>query len=185
MWYNDRSLILNFQTDQNVVAAQLGELICPPAVDLLLKECLVPAVPPNMADLEEFEAVLSSTKNFRSSLIDMKLSSKNSDHAHALLKFADNINETFISKRCTSILVQARKLMKKDLHNSVLVTGKSLSEALILATTNKRSFIPLPVLTWKLQAQNMLCTQIVFVLTFRTICVHNLFWACNFHVLNW
>ena len=136
MWYNDRSLILNFQTDQNVVAAQLGELICPPAVDLLLKECLVPAVPPNMADLEEFEAVLSSTKNFRSSLIDMKLSSKNSDHAHALLKFADNINETFIFKRCTSILVQARKLMKKDLHNSVLVTGKSFSEALILATTN-------------------------------------------------
>ena len=115
-----------------------------------------------MADLEEFEAVLSSTKNFRSSLIDMKLSSKNSDHAHALLKFADNINETFISKRCTSILVQARKLMKKDLHNSVLVTGKSFSEALIPVTTNpqhdKRLFIDLPVQYKKNQAQNMLCT---------------------------
>ena len=140
--YNDQSLFLNFQTDQNVVAAQLGELICPPAVDLLLKECLVPAVPPNMADLEEFEAVLSSTKNFRSSLIDMKLSSKNSDHAHALLKFADNINDTFISKRCTSILVQARNLMKKDLHNSVLVTEKSdvtkeeVEEQLRTAATN-------------------------------------------------
>lgn len=95
-----------------------------------------------MADLEEFEAVLSSTKNFRSSLIDMKLSSKNSDHAHALLKFADNINETFISKRCTSILVQARNLMKKDLHNSVLVTEKSdvtkeeVEEQLRTAATN-------------------------------------------------
>ena len=38
--------------------------------------------------------------------------------------------------------------------------------------------------TWKLQGQNMLCAHIVFVLTFRTICVHNMFWACNFHVLN-
>ena len=41
-------------------------------------------------------------------------------------------------------------------------TGKSFSEALILASTNpqydKRLFIDLPVLTWKLQAQNMLCT---------------------------
>ena len=25
----------------------------------------------------------------------------------------------------------------------------------------------------------------VFVLTFRTIYVHNMFWACSFHVLNW
>ena len=41
-------------------------------------------------------------------------------------------------------------------------TGKSFSEAFILATTNpqydKRLFIDLPVLAWKLQAQNMLCT---------------------------
>jgi hypothetical protein len=44
----------------------------------------------------------------------------------------------------------------------ILCTGKSLSEPLILASTNpqydKRLFIDLPVLTWKLQAQNMLCT---------------------------
>ena len=38
--------------------------------------------------------------------------------------------------------------------------------------------------TWKLQPQNMLCTQIVFVLPFRTIYVRNMFWACNIHVLN-
>ena len=44
--------------------------------------------------------------------------------------------------------------------------------------------------TWKLQAQNILRTccvhnfVFVFVLTMRTIYVHNMFWACNFHVLN-
>ena len=125
-----------------MVASHLGDLICPSAVDSLLKECLIPAVPPNMSDLEEYDAVLSSTKNFRSSLIDMKLVPKNSDHAQALLRFTDNINETFISKRCTSILVEARKLMKKDLHNSVLVTEKpemtkeEVEEQLRTATTN-------------------------------------------------
>ena len=44
----------------------------------------------------------------------------------------------------------------------ILGTDKSFSEALILASTNpqydKRLFIDLPVLTRKLQAQNMLCT---------------------------
>ena len=34
--------------------------------------------------------------------------------------------------------------------------------------------------TWKLQGQNMLCTQIVFVLTSRTIYVHNMFWPWIF-----
>ena len=58
----------------NLVASQLGDMICPSAIDSLLKECLIPAVPPNMSDLEEYDAVLTSTKNFRSSLIDMRLS---------------------------------------------------------------------------------------------------------------
>ena len=35
-------------------------------------------------------------------------------------------------------------------------------------------------LTWKLQAQNMLCAQIGFLfLTFRTIYVHNIFLTCS------
>ena len=49
-------------------------------------------------------------------------------------------------------------------------TGKSFLEALILLSTNpqydKRLFIDLPVLTQKLQAQNMLCTYIVFLFLF-------------------
>ena len=36
--------------------------------------------------------------------------------------------------------------------------------------------------TWKLQAQNMLCTQIVFYFCFDI--QSNMFWPCSFHVLN-
>ena len=60
------------------------------------------------------------------------------------------------------------------------LTGKSFSEALILATTNpqydKRLFID--------QAQNMLCTWIVLKVKTKTkkpIYVHTMFWACSFH----
>ena len=68
-------------------------------------------------------------------------------------------------------------------------TGKSLSEALIFASTNPRYddrlFIELPVLTWKLQAENMLCTKIVFCFCFgiqNNFCtqrVLNLYFSCT------
>ena len=64
--------------------------------------------------------------------------------------------------------------------NRYIGAGKSFSEGLILASTNpqydKRLFIDFPVLTWKLQAQNILCTQIVLNVKTKkkTICVHNI-----------
>ena len=56
------------------------------------------------------------------------------------------------------------------------ITGKSLSEALILASTNpqygKRLLIKLRVQYIKTTSSNM---YVVFVLTFRTIYVHKMF----------
>ena len=65
---------------------------------------------------------------------------------------------------------------------SVLDTGKSLSEALILASTNPqyndRLFIELRVQYMKItSSEHVVYTNcfFVFVLTFRTIYVHNMF----------
>ena len=68
-----------------------------------------------------------------------------------------------------------------------ILTGKSLSEALILGSTNpqyeKQLFIDLQVQYMKTTSpehrENMLCTQIVFVLTFRTIFAHIMFSPCS------
>ena len=66
---------------------------------------------------------------------------------------------------------------------TILDTGKSFSEVLIFASTNPqyddRLFVELQVQYMKIasseHAQTVLCTQIVFVLTFRTIYVSNMF----------
>ena len=75
---------------------------------------------------------------------------------------------------------------------TVLITGKSFSEALILVSTNMKKDCSLnyEFSTWKLQALNMLCTHIVFCFHIQNyLCtlgnVHNMFWACSFHLLNW
>ena len=58
-----------------------------------------------------------------------------------------------------------------------------MSEALILPSTNPQYdhifSLNCKFSTRKLQVQNMLCTQIVFVLTFRTFYVHNMFSWCS------
>ena len=81
-------------------------------------------------------------------------------------------------------MFQVDVLKQVLVQNTLQFKGKSLSEALILAATNpqydKRLFIELRVQYMeKLQAKNMLCTQIVVFLflywQFRTIYVHNMF----------
>ena len=59
-------------------------------------------------------------------------------------------------------------------------TGKSLLKALILASTNpkydKRLFIDLPIQYMKTTSLvHVVYINCFFVLTFRTICVHNMF----------
>ena len=68
---------------------------------------------------------------------------------------------------------------------STYLTGKSLSEALIFASTNPqyddRLFIELQVQYMKIPSSNLgrtCCVQKLF-LTFRTIFVHNMFSSCS------
>jgi hypothetical protein len=59
-------------------------------------------------------------------------------------------------------------------------TVKSMSEALIFASTNPQYDKRLSMKIASSEHQeNMLCTQIVFVLTFRTFYVHNMFSWCS------
>ena len=78
-------------------------------------------------------------------------------------------------------------MLNKDLgkKRKDMNTGKSLSEALIFASTNPqhddRSFIELQVQYMKIPSSNLgrtCCIQKLF-LTFRTIFVHNMFYPCS------
>ena len=75
--------------------------------------------------------------------------------------------------------------MFNELFFIVVCTGKSLSEALIFASTNPqyddRLFIELQVQYMKIPSSNLgrtCCVQKLF-LTFRTIFVHNMFSPCS------
>ena len=79
------------------------------------------------------------------------------------------------------------------------ITGKSLSDSLILGSTNpeydEQLFIDLPFqyikTTSSEHGENMLCAKIVLNVKTKTknnFCAQHvlpMFWACSFHVLNW
>ena len=78
----------------------------------------------------------------------------------------------------TEVKSPHRILLQKGLQNFVLSTGKSLSEALISASTNPQYYHSITSSIHensKLKSgENMLCT-----LTFKTIFVHNMFSPCS------
>ena len=88
----------------------------------------------------------------------------------------------------TQILKNQPHIFPTSLNNFQMeyqITGKSLSEALFLASTNpqydNRLFIELQVQYMKIPSSNLgrtCCVQKLF-LTFRTIFVHNIFSPCS------
>ena len=88
----------------------------------------------------------------------------------------------------------AKRAHRADAYETnMLCTDKSFSEALILASTNpkydKRLFIELRVQYMKTTSSEHVvyinCSELsIQKQKQKTICVHNMFLACSFHVLN-
>ena len=123
-----------------------------------------------------------------------------SSKSNASLMAASYSHSTYLSSwQCGIIIVHhCTQIQNWKEYSEIVFTGKYLSEALILASTNPqnddRLFIELQVQYMKIPSsehvENMLCTQIVFCFCFdiqSNLCtqhVLNMFWAWNFHVLN-
>lgn len=117
--------------------------------DLLIKECLGPAVPTSKEDLANYDAVISATESLQSVLVESKFLPPDP----TILKYAQNVNSTFANKRCQMLLVKGRELMKEDLHLSVTVdrlpevVQKDLENTLFIESIDpsvEEDMLPLP-----------------------------------------
>ena len=127
-------------SDNQHFLSKIGSQICKPSVDLLMKECLMPAVPDKKDEFEGyFPKITTVVKSFHTAMLATKFFKEN--EIEALLQFVENLNETFVNKKCCSILGQARMLMKKDLHVVTKIEekaslGKEDLEDLLQTKTN-------------------------------------------------
>lgn len=90
--------------------------------NLILKKCLQSTVPNNKEGLENYKTIASSTLILQNKLKEAKMLDDNST---ALSDFVGHIDEHFVSKICEDLLRTSLTLMKKDLHDMIVIETES------------------------------------------------------------
>ena len=120
-----------------------------------------------------------------------------SSKSNASLMAASYSHSTYLSSwQCGIIIVHHyTQIQNWKEYSEIVFTGKYLSEALILASTNPQNddncSLNYKFSTWKFQAQNMLCTQIVFCFCFdiqNNLCTQHVLrfeFSCTDLVIQW
>ena len=102
------------------------DMVADKILSLAVKECLIPSIPTNNKDLKEFSDVIIITEEFHNQWVKAGLITDNNT---VLLDFIDNVNALFANKKCQELLVEARRLMTTEIHNTVQVSqDKPLGE---------------------------------------------------------
>ncbi|XP_071946639.1 centromere/kinetochore protein zw10 homolog [Antedon mediterranea] len=96
----------------------LGMAIWKDLSDVLINNCLVKSIPTTNSQLTGYNSVIRATEDFEKSLETLGFISAG---ASSLLSYAKDVNIHFANKKCRDIIVEARNLMKQDLHNTVVV----------------------------------------------------------------
>ncbi|XP_789289.3 centromere/kinetochore protein zw10 homolog [Strongylocentrotus purpuratus] len=98
----------------------LGSLIWPSMSKVLIKDCLTPSIPVTSTELDDYKLIFDATRQFEEALQGLGFIAPDS---HPLTDYGMNVNVHFANKRCQALLVEARRLMQQDLHNTVEVGG--------------------------------------------------------------
>lgn len=98
---------------------RLGHLCADRVIDMIVKECLVNAIPSSKAELEKFREVVIQTEKFHSKLLSMNFLSESNQ---GLLDFVGNVRVLFANKKCQEIFEYARNLMTAEIHNTVVIS---------------------------------------------------------------
>ncbi|XP_071023512.1 centromere/kinetochore protein zw10 homolog isoform X1 [Oncorhynchus clarkii lewisi] len=114
--------LLDVSVGERKVSVILGDLVWQEMSHCIIHECLLYSIPTNSCQLEQYSAVIKETEEFEKSLKEMQYLRGDSTE---LLKYAQDVNCHFASKKCKDVIVAARKLMTSEMHNTVKITQDS------------------------------------------------------------
>lgn len=109
----------NAAVGEQSVCEMLGSLIWEELSEILIQDCLVHSIPARSSQLDLYSQVIAQTKSFESELHDMGFLREESTD---LLKYAQNYNRHFISRKCQDVIVEARRLMTSSIHDTVKIS---------------------------------------------------------------
>ncbi|XP_039270021.2 centromere/kinetochore protein zw10 homolog [Styela clava] len=126
--------LLRFKTksndDKDVVMLIFSKYIRDDLLQMLIDKCLALTIPKNMEELENYKVVEDVVKSFESALMSINFIPYNEEgqSGSQLLAYVTNVSSHFANQRCTDILQQARTLMKKEIHNTQLMSDKDFGD---------------------------------------------------------
>uniref|UniRef100_F1KZP2 Centromere/kinetochore protein zw10 n=1 Tax=Ascaris suum TaxID=6253 RepID=F1KZP2_ASCSU len=100
------------------LAQMIGKKTGDQLVDMIVKECLTPAVPYSAEEKPYFEELLTTADNFHEYLTSLGFFT---NETITFKKFTDNHNTVFINRRCTTFVTKARALIDSPLMPLVTV----------------------------------------------------------------
>ncbi|XP_063042447.1 centromere/kinetochore protein zw10 homolog isoform X2 [Engraulis encrasicolus] len=109
----------NAVVGEQSVCGMLGGLIWEELSENIIQDCLVHSIPARSNELDQYAEVISETKSLESCLRELGYLQ---EEATELLKYAQNYNRHFISRKCQDVIVEARRLMTSDIHNTVKIS---------------------------------------------------------------
>ena len=114
----------------------LGEVVSPEMSELVIKHCLAATVPKNPVELAKYSEIGAQTAEFEANL--QKLGVLESDFKQ-LSEYTEDVNTHFAAQKCQDLLVKARSILKKPIHNTVSITN-----AEVLASLSRLDVVPTP-----------------------------------------
>ncbi|XP_005102106.1 centromere/kinetochore protein zw10 homolog [Aplysia californica] len=103
-------------TGKGTLMSLLGQEVSPWLLDQLCRTVIAKAVPSSAKDLEGFNEVITSTGLLQNKLIELGFIQPDNK---TLPDYVQNVNALFASKKCQTLLEEARELMTASLHDSV------------------------------------------------------------------
>lgn len=146
--FSDISLIGDDDEKQSdvVIMNMLGKIIGEEFCNCLIQDCLDVALPSHTKDLENYSSVIEMTTDLQNMLINIGFLSKD---LSSTLEYMQNIDNLFAKKMCQEFLVRARNILKKELHNTIMVTPETTPlyqlvelDRTITEQTDERILIP-------------------------------------------
>ncbi|XP_071789941.1 centromere/kinetochore protein zw10 homolog [Asterias amurensis] len=108
--------------DDTTLMSMLGEMMWPELAQCIITNSLVHSIPTSSSKLNDYKAVITATEEFETSLQEKGFISATTS---PLLTYARDVNVHFANKKCQELIVEARQLMKRELHNTKRVGSSS------------------------------------------------------------
>ncbi|XP_015183262.1 PREDICTED: centromere/kinetochore protein zw10 homolog [Polistes dominula] len=104
----------------------------------LTTNCIARTIPTSTAELKNFEPVIEEINDFQSYLVEIGFIKETQLF---LKEYTDNIDTIFIDKICQDLMVKAKTIIRKDLHDSI----KHISETPLKFPSNELENEDVPI----------------------------------------